>query len=156
MIDLVKMYDAMNKIDEANTLLFGCAFSLGLDDGILGNMTRVSNIIRRECNPKLVDNELDLENNEYYKILISDNTAEERVDVLFSGVHVAGYIRKECLKLGDKLKPIGVDLRWSTAFIITSIESNNIVTDEGTVHSIEEVPTLFYYINKNKTYIDII
>lgn len=82
MIDLVVMYEALEKVDDVQNILIGTSYVLGSKDGLFGVFTRVFDIIKRECNQSLVNRELDAEDNEYYKILTSNTTIEQKVDAL--------------------------------------------------------------------------
>lgn len=154
MIDLVKMYDAISKVEDVQKILFGTSVSSGMDDGIFGTMTRVESIIRRECNPSLVnDDRSDLSENEYYVILTNGMPAEERAELLVHGTHVPGYKTKESLQIGDRLK-LKRGTRC-TKFIIISIQGEFIYTDDGIIE-LKNVPDMFYYVTKDKKYIDIV
>jgi hypothetical protein len=82
MIDLVIMHDEIDNINKLQELLIGKSFALGYGEGILGRFSRVCSIIRRECNQSLVNPELDIEDNEYYKILKSNMSITEKADAL--------------------------------------------------------------------------
>ena len=85
LIELVTMYDAIIQLEDIFELFIGQIMSAEPRAGALGKINYVRDIIKRECNQSLVDDDLDICDREYIKILHNKSlTTEEKVDLLFN------------------------------------------------------------------------
>ncbi len=86
MTDLILISDAEEELEQIMVIMYGTAFAVGYDEGALGKISRVFDVIWRNCrlynDKRSIEECLDGEGRNIFEILKMDLPAEERAKLL--------------------------------------------------------------------------
>lgn len=69
MYELLEIYDGYRALQDISVNLVGCTYGAGYDEGILGKMAYIVDLIVRRSNPALFDRTVDFADTELARIL---------------------------------------------------------------------------------------